>query len=67
MSRGLPDEQTPVLRLALSDLLRLREEPQEFTDRFASFLDGVSDDERDSIAAELLTALSSDTQLTSAG
>ncbi len=67
MSRGLPDNQAPVLRLSLPDLLRLREEPQEFTDRFASYLDGVSDDERDAVAAELLTALSSDTQLTSAG
>jgi thioester reductase-like protein len=67
MSRGLPDDQTPVLRLPLLDLIRLREEPQAFTEQFASFLDVVSDDERTTVAAELLTALSNDAQLTSAG
>ena len=67
MSRGLPDDQTPVLRLPLQDLIRLREEPQAFTEQFASFLDVVSDDERTTVAAELLTALSNGAQLTSAG
>ncbi len=67
LSRGLPAGEKPVLRLSLTDLIRLREEPLEFTERIASFLDGAADDERDAIATELLAALSGDRQLTSAG
>ena len=67
VSRGLPDNDTPILRLSLQDLLSLREDPQQFSDRFASSLDGVAETDRAAVAAEVLTALSSDTQLTSAG
>ncbi|APZ93105.1 SDR family oxidoreductase [Fuerstiella marisgermanici] len=67
VTRGLPNDNVPLLRLTLEDLAKIREQPEDVAEQFVSMLDQVPADSADSVAAELLEVLSKDGQLTSAG
>ena len=67
VTRGLPNDNVPLLRLTLEDLAKIREQPEDVAEQFVSMLDQVPADSAESVAAELLEVLSKDGQLTSAG
>ncbi|MEQ9407833.1 MAG: SDR family oxidoreductase [Fuerstiella sp.] len=67
ISRGLPNSDTPLLRLTTEDLVRVCEQPEEVADRVVSMLERVDAGQSDSLATRLAAALSRDGQLTSAG
>lgn len=63
--RGLPNEETALLRLAVSDLLQFRDEPEVAAGKMAEFVEREGNTSPRELAARLTVALTADSQLTS--
>lgn len=67
ISRGLPEPEIPLLRLSMEDLQLARQDPDQLAERLPAMVEQVDDTNRALVATGLLSALSTNGQLTSAG